>query len=281
VRKILYAMLLILTGILAASYFLFYFKPAPKTEIATAPTEVAPPGDTGQPPAEPAPTRPPNSPLFEGLLYAFVLPITLIGLPWILLQLLVIRYVQPRGLDLSRVRIKAKDGLFIETALSMTARRTLTLASTRMTWDRVRSFVEKNLEQELLHEALQYNALEELERNFKTITEEFLNLPIVRELSNDFGLDVVRFNIETRYPQETMDALNRKAEAAAGGSAYLAYAAAANLHPDSPECRQLYKIFQETSGQVDAARNLGGGISNLVSTLSRRRQEDVEKDRAD
>jgi hypothetical protein len=94
----------------------------------------------------------------------------------------------------------------------------------------------------------------------------------VRELSLDFGVEVMRFNVETRYPQETMDALNRKAEASAGGTAYLAYAAAAHLDPDTPECRDLYKIYQETSGQVDAARNLGGGITSLANLLGQRGQ---------
>jgi len=178
-------------------------------------------------------------------------------------------YVQPRGVDLSKVLIKAQDGLFIEAAVSMTARRTLGLASTRMSWPRVRNLVEKPIEQELIHQALQFNALEDLERNLKAISESFCELPIVHELSRDFGVEVLRFNIEIRYPPETVDALKRKADASAGGSAYLAYAAAAHLDPDAPESRHLYQIFQETSSQVDAARNLGGGISSLVSRLGR------------
>jgi hypothetical protein len=129
--------------------------------------------------------------------------------------------------------------------------------------------VEKPLEQELIHEALQYPTLEELELNLKNISEQFMTLPIVREeLWEDFGVEVMRFNIEARYPQETMDALNRKAEASAGGTAYLAYAAAAHLDPDSPECRELFRVYQETSGRVDAARNLGGGITALAEVFN-------------
>lgn len=204
----------------------------------------------------------------HGLFIAFILPVLLIGIPWVIIEFFVVRYVQPRGVDLSSVRIKAKDGLFIEATISLTARRTLSLASTRMSWLRVRNFVEKPLEQDLIHEALEYTTLEELERNLKTISEQFMGLPILQELKEDFGVEVVRFNIEAKYPQETMDALNRKAEASAGGIAYRAYAAAARLDPDSPECRELYRIYQETSGQVDAARNLGGGIASLARAFS-------------
>lgn len=217
----------------------------------------------------------------HGLLYALVLPLLCFGLPWTLFQLSIIRYVQPRGVDLSEVRIKAQDGLFIAAAVSFTARRNLTLAAAQMTWPRVRSFVEKAVEQELIHQALQYSTLMELEQNLKNITDGFLMLPIIQELRRDFGVEVLRFNVETRYSQETMDALNRRAEASAGGSAYLAYAASAHLDPDTPECRQLYQIFQETSGQVDAARNLGGGITNLVNTLSKRERERDQEDGAD
>ena len=70
-----------------------------------------------------------------------------------------------------------------------------------------------------------------------------------------------------------MDALQRKAEASAGGTAYLAYAAAAHLDPDRPESRELYRIYQETTSQVDAARNLGGGITNLANLLTHRAEE--------
>jgi hypothetical protein len=147
-----------------------------------------------------------------------------------------------------------------------------------MTWPRVKDFVEKTIEQELIHEGLQFPTLVDLEQNLKSITENFLNLPIVRELSRDFGVEVIRFNVEARYPQETMDALNRRAEASAGGAAYLAYAAAAHLDPDTPECRQLYKIYQETSGQVDAARNLGGGISGLANALGYNRDQEKGKE---
>lgn len=204
----------------------------------------------------------------HGLFIAFVLPALLIGIPWVIAEFFVVRYVQPKGIDLSTIRIKAQDGLFLDTTLSLTARRTLTLASTRMTWPRVRDFVEKPLEQELIHEALKYPTLEDLERNLVEITEGFKNLPIVRELSDDFGVQVMRFNIEARYSQETMDAINRKAEAAAGGTAYLAYAAAARLDPDSPEARELYRVYQETTGHVDAARNLGGGLTSLARVFT-------------
>ena len=250
-----------------------YTQAAP-AESATAP-EAAATSTPGEQPAPPQATKP------HGLFYAFVVPIIVFGLPWIVSQLIIIRYVQPRGVDLTQVRIKAQDGLFIEAAVSMTARRTLTLASTRMTWPRVRDFVEKTLEQELIHEALQFSTLMELEQNLKHVTDGFLQLPIVRELSRDFGLEVLRFNVEIRYPQETMDALNRRAEAAASGSAYLAYAAAAHLDPDTQECRQLYRVFQETQGQVDAARNLGGGITNLVNAMGKRGRERDDEDGSD
>jgi hypothetical protein len=210
------------------------------------------------------------------LLIAFVLPALLIGIPWVILEYFVVRYVQPASIDLSSVRIKAQDGLFIEATSSLTARRNLTLASARMTWNRVKSFVEKPLEQELIHEALQYPTLEELERNLKDIAEHFKTLPIMQELLEDFGVRVVRFNIEARYPQETMDALNRRAEASAGGTAYRAYAAAARLNPDSPEARELYRIFQQTSGQVDAARNLGGGIVTLANMFASEKEKREE-----
>jgi hypothetical protein len=250
----------------------------PKTEIKPPPSELdltapeaqaqtATPGDEAEPAG--GNTEPP---LPHGLTYALLLPLLIIGVPWIILELGIIRYVQPRGIDLSQVRIKAQDGLFIETTVSMTARRSLTLPSTRMTWGRVQNFVEKTIEQELIHEALHFATLDDLERGLKGITEKFLELPIVGELSRDFGLEVMRFNVETRYPQETMDALNRKAEASAGGTAYLAYAASAHLDPDTSECRQLYQIYQETSGQVDAARNLGGGITSLANLLGQRTQ---------
>ena len=102
-----------------------YTQAAP-AESATAP-EAAATSTPGEQPAPPQATKP------HGLFYAFVVPIIVFGLPWIVSQLIIIRYVQPRGVDLTQVRIKAQDGLFIEAAVSMTARRTLTLASTRMT----------------------------------------------------------------------------------------------------------------------------------------------------
>ena len=80
----------------------------------------------------------------------------------------------------------------------------------------------------------------------------------------------MRFNIEVRYPQATVDAINRRAEAVAGGRAFQAYAAAAGLNPSSPESRELYKVYQETKGQVDAARNLGGGITSLANMFGKK-----------
>ncbi len=214
----------------------------------------------------------------HGLLIAFVFPLLCFGVPWLIMEFFVVRYIQPRGEDLSTILIKAKDGLFVRAVVSMTARRSLTMASARMTWPRVRNFVEKSIEQELIHDAIQFQTLEELEQNLKTITEKMMELPVVEELSRDFGVEVLRFNIEIQYTPETMDALQRKAEASAGGIAYLAYAAAAHLDPDQAESRELYRIFQETSSQVDAARNLGGGITELISALGRRQREQERRE---
>jgi hypothetical protein len=245
----------------------------PEAQAAQTPTdEASQTNDEGSQVSDEVSQANGEKPLAHGLTYALLLPLLIIGVPWVLLELIIIRYVQPRGIDLTEVRLKAQDGLFIQAVASMTARRSLTLASTRMTWGRVQDFVEKTIEQELIHEALHFPTLDDLEQGLKEITEKFLDLPIVHELSRDFGVQVMRFNVETRYPQETMDALNRKAEASAGGTAYLAYAAAAHLDPDTPECRQLYRIYQETSGQVDAARNLGGGITSLANLLGQRGQ---------
>ena len=234
----------------------------------------------------PPPARPEDAPAStprHGLIIAFIIPLLVIGIPWLIVELNVVRYVQPRGIDLSTIRIKAQDGLFLDTTISLTARRTLTLASTRMTWPRVRSFVEKPLEQELIHEALQYSNLEALELSLREISERFKDLPIVHELFDDFGVEVLRFNIEAQYSQETMDAINRKAEASAGGTAFLAYAAAAHLDPDSPEARELYRVYQETTGHVDAARNLGGGLTSLAEVFTPKpkisRVEDVDPDK--
>ncbi|MCB9078321.1 MAG: hypothetical protein H6631_12050 [Anaerolineaceae bacterium] len=216
----------------------------------------------------------------HGLIIAFILPILVLGIPWLIAEFFVVKYVQPKSIDLSEVLIKAGDGLFVGAVISLTARRMLRLASTRMTWSRVAEFVEKSLEQELLHQALSYPTLEDLEKNLKNIAENFINLPVVTELAEDFGVQVMRFNIETQYPQETMDALNRKAEAAAGGTAYLAYAAAAQLNPNSRESRELYRVYQETRGQVDAARNLGGGLTHLAGLVggSKRSREETDDD---
>ncbi len=218
-------------------------------------------------PAEPRPEGAPPPTPRNGLIIALVLPALCLGVPLLFLELNVVRFVRPKGLDLSTVRVKAQDGLFIDATLSLTARRLTTPASVSMTWSGVRDFVEKPLEQELLHRALEYPTLDELERNLVAIAQDFENLPIIHELRTDFGVEVMRFNIEIRYSQETMDALNRRAEAAAGGIAYLAFAQAAHLDPDSPESRELYRVYQETTGRVDAARNLGGGLTSIAEAF--------------
>jgi hypothetical protein len=276
--------------------------PAPADQVAENPEPTPPPPPTATPTMTPTPPPPTPTPYFlkvlsmqretseenvppdpprHGLLIAFILPLLVLGIPWVMLEFMVVRYVQPKSEDVSQVLIKAGDGLFIQAAISMTARRSLTLASTRMTWTRVRELVEKQAEQEILHRAINFDTLNELERNLKHISESFMDLPIIQELSDDFGVQVMRFNIETRYPQETMDALNRKAEASAGGTAYLAYAAAAHLDPDSRECRELYRVYQETSGQVDAARNLGGGITSIAEMINRRNDRENYSDDSD
>ncbi len=216
----------------------------------------------------------------HGLWYAFVLPFLFVGLPWLVLEIFIVRYVQPRSADVAEVLIKAQDGLFLEASVSMTGRRKLSVASTRMTWPRVRDFVEKTIEQELIHEATKFPTIEELERKLKTISDSFKDLTIAKTLSVDFGVEILWFNIEIKFPQETMDALQRKAHATAGGTAYLAFAIAAHLDPNTSECRELYKVFEETSGQVDAARNLGGGIANLADYLTQGQRGDGQDDNA-
>ncbi len=256
-----------------------------------APTETPAPLPTETPIPTPTPTITPT-PFFlqslslgeprnpiaprHGLIIAFFLPLIFFGIPWIMFELFLIRYVQPRGLDITTVNIKAQDGLFVQAILSITARRTLTLASTRMTWPRVKNFVEKGMEQELIQEAVNYPSLDDLERNISVMTENLRQTDVVQELARDFGVQILRFNIEIRYTPETMDALQRKAEASAGGTAYLAYAAAAHLDPDLPESRELYRIYQETTSQVDAARNLGGGITQLAKMLTQRAEQNQE-----
>jgi hypothetical protein len=215
----------------------------------------------------------------HGLLIAFILPLLICGFPWLMLEFAIIRYVQPRSIDISDVRVKAQDGLFIVAAVSITARRTLTLASARTSWSSVRAFVEKIVEQELIHQALNFLSLDEMERGLKDITENFLQLPALKELSRDFGVEVLRFNIETRYPPETIEALNRRAEASAGGAAYIAFALAAHHDPDSAESRELYRVFQQTTSRVDAARNLGAGIGALTQVLGiDKKESSSEKD---
>ena len=230
-------------------------------------------------PIEPRPPDAPPPTPRNGLIIALVIPALCLGVPLLFLELNVVRYVRPKGLDLSTVRIKAQDGLFVDATLSLTARRLTTPASVGMSWSGVRDFVEKPLEQELLNRALEYPTLEELQRNLTTISQDFENLPIIHELRTDFGVEVMRFNIEIRYPQETMDALNRRAEATAGGIAYLAFAQAAHLDPDSEEARELYRVYQETTGRVDAARNLGGGLTSIAEAfVPRSGQEAADSD---
>ena len=211
----------------------------------------------------------------HGLRYA-LLPILLLGALSAITEVFLSRYLRPRSIDVTKILIKGQDGLFIESAVSVTARKTLSPTAVTTRWDQVSSFVEKEIEQRLINESIKSPTLNDLEHRLDQIAEGFRNLPIAQELANDFGVEVLRFNIETRYPQETMDALNRRAEASAGGTAYLAYAAAAGLNPNSAECRELYKVYQETSGQVDAARNLGGGITGLVTALSHRQEKTIE-----
>jgi hypothetical protein len=255
----------------------------PQPEATPAPTIVPTPApttyflqglsmkmDTGDP------TRNERALPRHGLIIAFVLPLIVFGIPWLFFELFTIRYVQPRSIDLSTVRIKAQDGLFIQATVSMTARRNLSMASTRMSWPRVQDFMEKTIEQELIHEALMFPSLEDLERNIKDITERFLDLPALRELNRDFGVEVMRFNVESFYPEATMEALNRKAEASAGGAAYLAYTAAAHLDPDTPESRDLYRIYQQTTSRVDAYRNLGGGIAAMAGAIRREEKKNDE-----
>lgn len=219
----------------------------------------------------------------HGIGLVFFVPLLLFGIPWVFIEIAIVRYVQPRGLDLSEVMIRAQDGLFIGTTVSMTARRTLSLASTRMTWPRVRGLVEKAIEQELIQRASRFATLDELEQNIVTITDHFRELDIMGELARDFGVQVLRFNIEIRYTPETITALNDRAEASAGGAAYLAYAYAAHLDPDSQAARELYSVYQNTTSQVDAARNLGGGITNLARLLDNniKPKPEEEDDEAD
>jgi len=210
-----------------------------------------------------------NNPQFprHGI-WIVLLTFTCLMIPWAFGQLWYMSYAQPKGFDVTEVLIKAQDGLFLTAVLSMTARKTFTnIAVFASRWSKILEFVSKSLEQELIHAALKYETVEELEQNLYKITDALLEHPIVQELWVDFGIRVIRFNIETRYPQGTRDALNRKAEASADGQAYLAYAQAAHLDPNDAESRELYQVYQQTKGQVDAARNLGGGITNLANII--------------
>jgi len=206
------------------------------------------------------------------------LPLASLSVLWLIMESLLVQYFRPKSRDLTQVRVKAQDGLFMSTVISMTARKQLSLAAFTTRWAGALSFVEKEVEQVLIQEATHLRSIDDLERKLRIITNDFMNLDIIDELSRDFGIEVIRFNIEPRYSQETVDALNRKAEAAAGGTAYLAFADAAELEPDSAECRELYTVYQETTGQVDAYRNLGGGITNLAAMLSPREPSQGEGD---
>ncbi len=206
------------------------------------------------------------------------LPLVSLSILWLIMESLLVQYFRPKSRDLTQVRVKAQDGLFMSTVISMTARKQLSLAAFTTRWAGAQSFVEKEVEQVLIQEATHLRSIDDLERKLRIITNDFMNLDIIDELSRDFGIEVIRFNIEPRYSQETVDALNRKAEAAAGGTAYLAFADAAELEPDSAECRELYTVYQETTGHVDAYRNLGGGITNLAAMLSPREPSQGEGD---
>lgn len=216
-----------------------------------------------------------------GVFLAVFLPLLVLGVAWGLLETYLSQYLRPRSIDLTEMQVKTGDGLFMNPVVSVTARKTLSLSALTSRWSRVQSFVEKALEQALMQEATRLRSIDDLERKLGSITSDFMDLPVIKELSRDFGVQVIRFNIEARYPQETMDALNRKAEAVAGGNAYRAFAAAAELDTDSAECRELYKVYQETTGQVDAYRNLGGGITSLATVLSSREQSQGESEAAD
>lgn len=212
----------------------------------------------------------------HGLIIALILPLLFFGIPWIILEWFTARHVQPRSIDLTGIRIKAQDGLFIRAVVSMTARRNVRLVSFITRWNRVKEVVEKAIEQELIDRALNYASLPELESNLKQIIEGFATLEVLEELRRDFGVEVLRFNIEIRYPTQTIDAINRTAEASAGGQAYIAYARAAHLDPDTAEARQLYGIYQETTSQVDAARGIGGGIAAVTQFLRGGQEEEVD-----
>lgn len=253
--------------------------PLTETPIPTpVPTATfAPPTKTPVPPPEGALGR-------HGLASVCVIPIVALAIAWALVETLVAIYTRPRGIDLSEIRIKAQDGLFIRTTVSITVRKLLTPVSFSISWPQLKSVAEKALEQELIDRALNFRTLDELERSLKIISRHFDTLAIVRELARDYGVEVIRFNIETRYPQETMDALTRQAYALVGGRAYLAYAAEAGLDPRSAECRELYQAYLVTSGQVDAARNFGvnaaqsleSGLSSLMDWITRKGRDQGE-----
>lgn len=200
--------------------------------------------------------------------------------PWLIGQVWFIQFSLPKSTDVTEVLIKGQDGLFITAVLSMTARRSFTFTALFARWGRIREVVSKAVEQKLIQSAMRYETIEKLVANLQIMTDELYDEPIVKEIWTDFGVRVTRFNIETRYPDETRDAINRKAEAVAGGQAYLAYANAAHLDPESSESRELYGVYQRTTSQVDAARNLGGGITDLATVFGQRtvQQQDDESD---
>jgi len=246
--------------------------PTPQPVVATVT-----PMPTPTPTLLPGQENETSSGIRQVILVAF-LPLLLLGSAWFLLESFWFEYFRPQSLDLTKIQVKTQDGLFMNPVVSITARRQLSLAAFPPRWEKARSFVEKELEQVLMQEATRLRSIDDLELKLSTITDDFMHLAVIAELSRDFGVQVIRFNIEARYPQETIDALNRKAEAAAGGTAYLAFADAAELEPDSAECRELYTVYQETTGQVDAYRNLGGGITNLATMLRSREQSQGEGD---
>ncbi len=264
------------------------FTETPAVTVAAGPTETPTPTPAPTPtPVLPTPTlapTPQGALPRHGLIGACIIPVAALAFLWAVVETLVAIYTRPRGIDLSAIKIKAQDGLFIQTTVSITVRKLLTPVSFSISWPQLKSVAEKALEQELIDRALNFRTLDELERSLKIISRHFDTLSIVQELARDYGVEVIRFNIETRYPQETMDALTRRAYALVGGRAYLAYAAEAGLDPQSDECRELYRSYLMTSGQVDAARNFGvnaaqsleGGLSSLVEWLSRKGQDEGE-----
>ena len=100
-RKVLIFLILITIGLVAIAYATLNVTPAPKTEIdeptVAAAEQTAEDVRTGLEPA-----LSPDTPPYQGMFFAFTVPVLVIGIPWILLQLVLIRYVQPRGKSCAR-----------------------------------------------------------------------------------------------------------------------------------------------------------------------------------